>query len=191
MPHDAALADADDALVARVAGGDGRAWQAIVDRHSSSILASAWYVLGDRSEAEDVAQETFIRLMSKAGTWQAGGPKLRTWLYRVAVNLCIDRKRQRRTAPLEEAEAHADPSTGEGPVGHKLDVTRAVSRAMAKLPERQRVAMTLVHYQGMNNIEAADVLSVSVDALESLLARARKTMRDTLAPERGDLLGEA
>jgi RNA polymerase sigma-70 factor (ECF subfamily) len=190
MPHDATLADADDALVARVAGGDGRAWQAIVDRHSSSILASAWYVLGDRAEAEDVAQETFIRLMGKAGTWQAGGPKLRTWLYRVAVNLCIDRKRQRRTAPLEDAEERPDPASGEGPLGHRLDVTRAVSRAMAALPERQRIAVTLVHYQGMSNIEAADVLSVSVDALESLLARARRSMRDALAPQRSDLLGE-
>jgi RNA polymerase sigma-70 factor (ECF subfamily) len=190
MAHDGVLPDADDALVARVAGGDGRAWQAIVDRHAQSILSSAWYMLGDRAEAEDVAQETFIRLMGKAGSWQAGGPKLRTWLYRVAANLCIDRKRQRRTEPLDTVAERPDPTTDPGAVGHTIDVTRAVSRAMAELPERQRMAVSLVHFQGLSNIEAAEALEISVDALESLLARARRTLRGTLQPARQDLLGE-
>ena len=190
MAHDGVLPDADDALVARVADGDGRAWQAIVDRHASKILASAWYILGDRAEAEDIAQETFIRLMGKAGTWQSGGAKLRTWLHRVAVNLCIDRKRARRTEPLDTMAERADPTSDEGVVSHKLDMTRAVTRAMAGLPQRQCTALTLVHYQGLSNIEAAEALEVSVDALESLLSRARRTMRETLEPERKDLLGD-
>jgi RNA polymerase sigma-70 factor (ECF subfamily) len=75
-------------------------------------------------------------------------------------------------------------------VGHKIDVTRAVSHAMAELPERQRMAVTLVHFQGLTNIEAAEALEVSVDALESLLARARRAMRGTLEPVRNDLLGD-
>ena len=191
MAHDGVLPDADDALVARVAGGDGSAWQAIVDRHAQSILGSAWYMLGDRTEAEDVAQETFIRLMGKAGSWQPGGPKLRTWLYRVAANLCIDRRRQKRTEPLNTVAERADPTTDEGAVGHSIDVTRAVARAMAELPERQRQALTLVHFQGLSNIEAAEALEVSVDALESLLARGRRAMRGTLEPVHKDLLGDA
>lgn len=190
MAHDGVLPDADDALVARVAGGDGRAWQAIVDRHAQSILGSAWYMLGDRAEAEDVAQETFIRLMGKAGSWTPGGPKLRTWLYRVAANLCIDRKRQRRPEPLEAAAERPDPASDPGAVGHTIDVSRAVSRAMAELPERQRMAVTLVHFQGLTNIEAAEALEVSVDALESLLARARRAMRGALEPVRNELLGD-
>jgi RNA polymerase sigma-70 factor (ECF subfamily) len=190
MAHDGVLPDADDALVARIAGGDGRAWQAIVDRHAQSILGSAWYMLGDRAEAEDVAQETFIRLMGKAGTWEPGGPKLRTWLYRVAANLCIDRKRQRRTEPLDAVAERPDPATDPGTLGHTIDVTRAVSRAMADLPDRQRLAVTLVHFQGLSNIEAAEALEVSVDALESLLARARRAMRGQLAPAKKDLLGD-
>jgi len=190
MAHDGVLPDADDALVARVAGGDGRAWQAIVDRHAQSILGSAWYMLGDRTEAEDVAQETFIRLMGKAGSWQPGGAKLRTWLYRVAANLCIDRKRARRGEPLDKVAERADPATDENAVGHAIDVTRAVSRAMAELPDRQRQALALVHYQGLSNIEAAEALEVSVDALESLLARGRRAMRGALEPVHKDLLGD-
>jgi RNA polymerase sigma-70 factor (ECF subfamily) len=190
VPHDGILPDADDALVARVAGGDGRAWQAIVDRHAQAILGSAWYMLGDRAEAEDVAQETFIRLMGKAGSWTAGGPKLRTWLYRVAANLCIDRKRQRRTEPLDAAAERADPASDAGAMGQRIDVARAVSRTMAALPERQRLAVTLVHFQGLTNIEAAEALEVSVDALESLLARARRAMRGALEPVSNDLLGD-
>ncbi len=147
-------------------------------------------MLGDRAEAEDVAQETFVRLMAKAEDWQAGGAKLRTWLYRVAVNLCIDRRRARRTEPLEEIELRPDPGADEPAVRRRLDLTRSVGRALAALPDRQRTALTLVHFQGLSNIEAADALDVSVEALESLLARARRAMRATLEPDRADLLGD-
>jgi len=83
-----------------------------------------------------------------------------------------------------------DPATDPATVGHTIDVTHAVSRAMAELPERQRMAVNLVHFQGLSNIEAAEALEISVDALESLLARARRTLRGTLQPARQDLLGE-
>ncbi len=182
--------DSDDALVGRIALGDQRAWVAVVDRHANAILGCAWRILGDRAEAEDVSQETFVRLMAKADGWQSGGPKLRTWLYRVAVNLCIDRRRAKRTEPLEEIELRPDPSADEPAVRRRLDLTRSVGRALSVLPERQRTALTLVHFQGLSNIEAADALDVSVEALESLLARARRAMRVTLEPDRADLLGD-
>ncbi len=190
-PDGAPLADdSDDALVGRIATGDQRAWAAVVDRHSSAVLGCAWRMLGDRAEAEDVAQETFVRLMAKAEAWQGGGPKLRTWLYRVAVNLCIDRRRARRTEPLEEIELRPDPTADEPAVRRRLDLSRSVGRALAALPDRQRMALTLVHFQGLSNIEAASTLDVSVEALESLLARARRAMRVTLEPDRADLLGD-
>jgi RNA polymerase sigma-70 factor, ECF subfamily len=182
--------DSDDALVERIATGDQRAWAAVIDRHSSAILGCAWRMLGERAEAEDVAQETFVRLMAKANGWQAGGPKLRTWLYRVAVNLCIDRRRARRTQPLEEIELRPDPGADEPAVRRRLDLSRSVGRALSALPDRQRMALTLVHFQGLSNIEAADALEVSVEALESLLSRARRAMRVTLEPDRADLLGD-
>ena len=96
------LPESDDSLIGRVNVGDGAAWRALVDRHMGPVFGQAWRMLGDRAEAEDVAQETFVRLMRKAPDWQQGGAKLKTWLFRVAINLCIDRKRARRTAHLDK-----------------------------------------------------------------------------------------
>jgi RNA polymerase sigma-70 factor (ECF subfamily) len=190
-PPGALVGDADDALMGRVAAGDGLAWRDIMDRHASAILGHAWYMLGDRAEAEDVVQETFVRLMAKARAWQSGGAKLRTWLYRVAINLCIDRRRARRTVPLDGIPEMPDPASDEGLRSRDIDRTRSVRRALAELPDRQRVALTLVHFEGLSNIEAAAALEVSVDALESLLARGRRTLRESLAADKDDLLGEA
>lgn len=183
--------ETDDALVVRVADGDQAAWRRLVDRHLGALVSQAWYVLGDRSEAEDVAQETFVRLMQKAHAWEPGGPQLKSWLYRVALNLCIDRKRSRwRPRPLDDAAesfAHDDPAARHA---HDNDIERAVRGALDVLTERQRNAIVLVHYQGFTNYEAAEMLGTSVDALESLLARARRAMRGALESAAPDLLGE-
>jgi RNA polymerase sigma-70 factor (ECF subfamily) len=84
-----------------------------------------------------------------------------------------------------------DPASDEGLRSRDIDRTRSVRRALAELPDRQRVALTLVHFEGLSNIEAAAALEVSVDALESLLARGRRTLRESLAADKDDLLGEA
>lgn len=183
--------ETDDALVVRVAAGDQAAWRRLVDRHLSALVSQAWYVLGDRSEAEDVAQETFVRLMQKAHDWETGGPQLKSWLYRVALNLCIDRKRSRwRPRPLDDAAASSDHDDPAARHAHDSDIARAVGRALDVLTERQRNAIVLVHYQGFTNYEAAEMLDTSVDALESLLARARRAMRGALEAAAPELLGE-
>jgi RNA polymerase sigma-70 factor (ECF subfamily) len=170
----------DDALVRRIAQGDARAWRDLVGRHLNAVVAMAWRIVGERAEAEDVAQEAFVRLMAKAPAWQPGGAPIRAWLARVAVNLAIDRKRAQRTAPLDEATETDEPDPG-GVIGRRLDLERAVRGAMNGLPERQAAAVALVHFEGFTNQEAADMLEISVDALESLLARARRRLRDRLA----------
>ncbi len=180
----------DDALIRCVAAGDASAWPHLVQRHLAPLVALGWRVLGDRAEAEDVAQEVFIRLLAKAPNWEPGGAALRTWLTRVAVNLCIDRRRARRTTPLDDMPEPPDPATDEAVVARRLDLARKVRAALHKLPERQLVAMTLVHYQGFSNREAAALLDVSVDALESLLARGRRSVRKQLEDIAADLLGE-
>ena len=185
----APVVDPDDALIRRIAAGDEQAWPALVDRHLTALIALGWHMLGSRGEAEDVAQETFVRLMRKVENWQTGGPKLRTWLTRVATNLCIDRHRARRHLPLEAAEAEPDPAPDQGGgIERRLDLARNVKGALDALPERQRIAITLVHYQGCTNGEAAALLEVSVDALESLLARGRRALRSALRPVAADLL---
>jgi len=179
----------DDELVRRAAAGDEAAWAGLVDRHLTSVVSFAWYRLGDRSEAEDVAQETMLRFSKKAPDWQPDGPQVRTWLYRVAGNLCIDRQRARRTEmPIEDAEDAAVIDI-QPHLDGKLDARRVVHKALAALPERQQVVLILVYYQGHTVREAAEILELSEHAAESLLARARRTMRAALEPNREDLIG--
>ncbi len=189
LPASPAAAD-DDALIRCIAAGDSSAWPKLVERHLSPLVALGWRILGDRTEAEDVAQEVFVRLLAKAPAWEPGGALLRTWLTRVAINLCIDRRRARRTTSLDDLPEPKDPASDEAMVARRFDMARKVRAALHKLPERQAVAMTLVHYQGFSNREAANVLEVSVDALESLLARGRRAMKKDLSKVATDLLGD-
>lgn len=177
---------AEQSHIARAAAGDAGAWQALVRRHLPAVTRCAAYMLGDAAEAEDVAQDAFVRLHRKLPSWQGGDEGLSSWLHRVAVNLSIDRRRgPARPSALAEVEEIAEPAGLDGP----LDRKRHVETALAGLPERQRAALVLVHYQGLSGREAAAALDITVEALESLLARARRTLRDTLAPVRADLLG--
>ena len=177
---------ADPGRIARAATGDAGAWAALVNRYLPAVTRCAAYMLSDRAEAEDVAQDTFVRLHRKLPSWEGGEDGLSSWLHRVAVNLSIDRQRAPlRPLSLVEIGEVAEPAGLDG----ALDRKRHVEAALADLPERQRAALVLVHYQGLSGREAAAALEISVEALESLLARARRTLRDTLAPVRADLLG--
>jgi RNA polymerase sigma-70 factor (ECF subfamily) len=174
----------------RTAKGDAVAFRALADAHLVKIMNYAYRLLRDRTEAEDVAQETFLRLWKDAGRYE---PKARvvTWLYRIAHNLCIDRLRGRREEPSETLDEERTSQEPGGLLDRKR-VALEVERALASLPERQRAAITLVHYQGLSNVEAAAVLDVEVDALESLLARGRRSLRQKLGqPERQEVDREA
>jgi RNA polymerase sigma-70 factor (ECF subfamily) len=185
------MGESDDDLVARVARADHEACRRLVERHLDRIVAFAARVLGDRDEAEDVAQETFARLWTHAASWQPGGARFTTWLFRVARNLCLDRLARRREVPLDAAPEPADPAPT--PAG-RLDearMRRRVTEELQALPERQRTALALCHYQGLPQAEAAAVMDVSTEALESLLARARRTLRTRLQAVADDVLERA
>ena len=180
--------ETDDTLVLRLADGCGGAMAALSDRHLQPVLACAWRILGDRAEAEDIAQETFVRLLRKAPEWQPDGHALRSWLLRVATNLCIDRRRVRgRIAPMpDDIDAFED--RDRAPLDDDLAIRHAVRRAVGDLPDRQRAALVLVHFQGLSGREAANALGVSAEAVESLLARARRRLRKVLSPHIKNLL---
>ena len=186
-PASSAAAD-DDALIRCIAAGDASAWPQLARRHLGPLVALAWRILGDRAEAEDVAQEVFVRLLVKVPNWEPGGAALRTWLSRVAINLCIDRRRAKRTTPLDDLPEPRDPTADEAVVARRFDMARKVRAALHKLPERQSIALALVYYQGFSNREAANILKVSVDALESLLSRGRRAMKEDLSNVAADLL---
>jgi len=175
----------DDELMRRAGRGDRTAYTRLVERHLPRAVALATRVAGSRGDAEEIVQEAFLRTWLKAPQWREesapGGARFTTWFTRVVVNLCIDRRRKPVMASLDlAAELPSAEASGFETVAQDETRSRVLS-ALATLPERQRAALTLCHWDGMSNIEAADVLGISVGALESLLVRARRTLRDTLA----------
>lgn len=177
----AGIDDPDEDLVRRVGQGDPAAIQAMVARKLPRMLALAQRMLGDPVEAEDVAQEAMMRAWRQAPRWTPGKAKFDTWLHRVALNLCYDRLRRRREIPTDTLPERADESAAPDRGLLASDVGVRVDAALARLPERQREAIVLCHYQELTNIEAAALMAVSVDALESLLARGRRALRQALA----------
>ncbi len=169
--------DPDEALLRRVAKGDPAAVQALVTRKLPRIHALAVRMLNDPMEAEDVAQEAFLRVWRQAPRWRSGEAKFDTWLHRVVMNLCHDRLRKRREQPTAEPPEQTDPAAPADKALEMTQTSQAVRAALADLPDRQREAILLHHYQELSNISAAAVLGVSIEALESLLSRGRRALR--------------
>lgn len=186
-PDGAAGAMTDTALLAAFAGGDQVAARALTLRHAPRVLALGRRMLRDPGEAEDVTQETMLRLWRMAPDWREEGASLATWLYRVASNLCIDRLRRRREIATDAVPEVVDAAA---PVADRLQDgarSRALGAALARLPERQRIAVVLRHLEDRGNPEIAMVLDTSVEAVESLLARARRALAADLAGRRQEL----
>ncbi len=174
------IVDPDAELVARVGRGDRTAAQVLIRRHLPKMLGLARRMLGDSAEAEDAVQDAFLRLWTHAARWQPGQAKFETWLYRVTLNKCFDRLRRRPVAPLDAAMDVPDPAPGPASGLENAALSRQIEDALLALPERQRAAIQLCHFQECGNIEAADILGISVEALESLLSRGRRTLRARL-----------
>lgn len=174
-----AALDSEVEWLKQVAQGDGAAARRLVNAHLSSITRFAFRMLGSASEAEDVAQEAFLRLWKQAPSWEPRA-KVSTWLHRVAHNLCIDRLRARRQVGGDDLAEREDPRPSIPSQLETLQAAHAVNEALQVLPERQRAAISLVYYQGLDNKEAAEVMGVHIDALESLLSRARRSLRQHL-----------
>ncbi len=180
----ALTADPDEDLVRRVGQGDPAAIQAMVARKLPRMLALAQRMLGDPVEAEDVAQDALLRAWKQAPGWTPGKAKFDTWLHRVGLNLCYDRLRKRREIVTDAVPERPDESAAPDRGLMAADVGVRVDAALARLPDRQREAIVLCHYQELTTIEAAALMSVSVEALESLLSRGRRALRQALADMR-------
>ena len=189
MAADRAAIAADAALMGQVAAGDPAAARAVVDRHLPGLVAFAWRMVGDGSAAEDVAQDAMLKLWRQAPRWKPKA-QIGTWLRRVAYNRCIDLHRRARPGDDIAGLALEDPAPGPARNLLAAEVSAIVRSAMADLPERQRAAIAMVHFDGMNNGETAAALEVSVEAVESLLARGRRGLRQRLSDLKPDLLGE-
>lgn len=180
----------DEALLVAFGNGDVSAARILTLRLGPNLLRYATRMLGgDRAEAEDVTQESLLRLWKIAADWRQGEAKVTSWLYRVASNLCIDRRRrQRRQGPGLDQIAEPE-DTGMTPA-ERLDMTartRALDRALADLPDRQRQAVVLRHIEGYANPEIAVIMDIGVEAVESLTARGKRALAQALAGRREEL----
>lgn len=171
--------EADQALMERVSKGDAQAFQQLVDSGTDRVLSIARRMLGDDIEAEDVAQEVFLRLWRQADRWEGGRAQVSTWLYRVTVNSCIDRLRARREDTVEELPEVSREATQQQTL-EEYDLQKYVEMALQNLPERQRMALVLFHYENLSMNAVAEAMDASVEAVESLLARGRRALKKSL-----------
>ncbi|MDE1173890.1 MAG: RNA polymerase sigma factor [Parvibaculaceae bacterium] len=177
----------DDALLNLVGAGDQKACEVLMRRHLGRTLAVARRMLGNGADAEEIAQEVFLRVWTHAGRWEPGKAALSTWLHRVAMNLCLDRLRRKGMVDIDAIPEPVSEEPGPHENLERSDLARQIDVALQALPARQRAAITLVHYQGLSNIEAAGILEVTVEAVESLLARGRRQLKIALAEEASSL----
>lgn len=175
--------DPDEALVRQIAAGDSMALRQLMARHLPRIHALARRLLGDATVAEDVAQETFLKVWRSAADWQPGNARFGTWMHRVALNLCYDTLRRRKDVSIAEPPEMID----DAPLPDAFDTAeaqaRAVELALQRIAPRQREAIVLVYYQELPQADAAAIMDISVDALESLLARGRRSLSAILLKE--------
>lgn len=169
----------DEALMAKVARGDEVAFRQLARRHLPAMVGLARRVLGNAADAEDVAQEAMLRVWTHAPRWQPLAA-FRTWLTRVVVNLCLDRKRRKPWVDLDAAGEIADPTPGAPEVAEQNEREQALTAAIAELPDRQRTAIVLTYREGMTNAQVAEALDTSVSAVETLLIRGKKSLRAKL-----------
>lgn len=187
MPYESFSKTSDEELLALYAARHPNAANELMERFAPRILRLAAGILDDFSEAEEVTQDTMLRLWQIAPDWERGRAKVSTWLWRVAQNKCTDRLRRRRSVCLDEIPEPVDDRPGVDEVlmhKHRVQVLR---EALAGLPERQRIAVSLRHIEGISNPQIAECLETSVEAVESLVARGLRALKERLANRRESL----
>jgi RNA polymerase sigma-70 factor (ECF subfamily) len=176
-------------LAARAAGGDQAAYAVLVKRHLPRVLALTRRMLGNDAAAEDAAQEALLRLWTHAASYDASRALLTTWLTRIATNVCLDRLRKRQEEPWDDS--YDQPlAPDQERVIEERQLAQRVDAALRALPDRQRLALVLCHYEDLSMAEAAAMLETSVEAVESLLGRARRNLKQSLASEWRGLLAD-
>lgn len=177
----------DETLLDLYGQGDPAAARALTLRLTPRVLGYAARLLADRAEAEDVTQEAMLRLWKLAPDWRSGEAKVSTWLYRVVSNLCTDRLRRVRGVDID---AVPEPEDNQPAADERLQqATRmaALDKALATLPDRQREAVVLRHIEGLSNPEIAEILDISIEAVESLTARGKRALAAALSDQRDEL----
>lgn len=170
--------------MALVAARDQRALRILMERHMARAITLAERIVSGNAEADDIGQDAFLKVWSKAAEFDPRLGRFTTWLYRVVMNLALDRRRRRpsqRYRGIEDAAEIACSGPSALAVIEAKDEARLVEDALDALPERQKAAIALFHMEGLSGREAARVMSLSEKAFESLLVRARKALKQQVA----------
>lgn len=175
------MGDPDEALVLQSQNGDPAAFEALIRNHQHMIHSLTFRMTGSLADAEDLAQETFIRAYRQIGSYR-GAAKFSTWLYRIAINLCLTWRRRESC----RFEMHADWTQMNGAPSNRdgSDVAGRVQAALLKLPAKQRAAITLTVYDGRNHAEAAEILNCSETTVSWRVFAARRKLKRWLSEEK-------
>ncbi|QDP21789.1 RNA polymerase sigma factor [Bradyrhizobium cosmicum] len=179
--------DEDSELIDRLAIGDEVAFRMLVERHIDRAYAIALRIVGNAADAEDVVQDTMLKIWSHRGRWQHGRAKFSTWLYRVISNRCIDLRRKPRNENVDTVPEVADGQPGAVEIIERNELNGMLELAMQRLPEQQRIAVIFSYHENMSNGEIAQVMDTTVAAVESLLKRGRQQLRQLLRKHERDI----
>ena len=174
--------DKDDSeLLALVQDGSHPAFAALVERHTERFYRLAFRYLQNREAAEDVVQDAFLKLWEDPAKWQPDkNSRFTTWFYRVVVNLCLDWQKRKRPVALNEEMPLIDDRESADQAMLRHEEQRILEQAIAALPERQRTAINLWFDEGLSNQDAADAMGVNLKALQSLIMRAKTTLKERM-----------
>jgi len=171
----------DKSLILQIQEGNQEAFAALVDRHAKRFYSTAYRLLFSKNEAEDIVQQAFLNLWERRLLWnQDKGAKFTTWFYRVVVNLCLDHNRKKKPMPLSGNMEPVDKQDGPEILLDEKQKQALLDLFIQELPERQQLALTLCFYEGISNLDAAEIVGIKVKALQSLIMRAKTTLKERL-----------
>lgn len=171
----------DQQLIVRAQNGDKLAFQLLVKEFLPMISGLAYRMLNDKAEAEDLAQEVMLKLWQNLKSYDSSRAQLSTWIYKIASNRCLDQLRRKKPDQLADDYDEIVPPSQDNELYEK-QINKKVESALQDLPERQRLALVLFHYQGNSLTETGQIMECSSEAIESLLARARRSLKVSLKP---------
>jgi RNA polymerase sigma-70 factor (ECF subfamily) len=189
MISERALPDkSDKELISAISDGDRDSFRIFAKRHTSMIYAVAFRMFMKNEDAEDITQEVLIKIWNKAHLWDdSSKAAVSTWIYRITYNTCIDKKRRQKKHIIELDENTPDTGKGTDHETKSRQTSEIISASLQKLPERQRIAIILCHYQELSMSEAAEIIGTSAKAVESLLSRAKRSLKQDLKKYKGVL----
>jgi RNA polymerase sigma-70 factor (ECF subfamily) len=169
----------DESLICQIGKGSHAAFTALVRRHTNRFYRIAYRLVSNKNDAEDIVQEAFLKIWDRPTLWNPSrGAKFTTWFYKVVINLCFDHKKKKKPLHLADGIELEDRRPGQEALLDTHQKQVMLEQFIRELPERQKLALTLCFYEELSHHEAAEIVGVKLKALQSLLMRAKTTLKE-------------